>query len=149
MRGYSTIPKRPRKPLLGPGCTPETLRIATMTGSSSSRRKKEMIIRVYNVYPREVEEVLYSHPAVNEVAVVGVPDERLGDEVKAFVSLRKGQPVTEQELINYVKGKVAAYKYPRDDRNHPRLDQGAHGQDPQEGAHVDLRAVASQPERLR
>ena len=66
MRGYSTIPKRPRKPLLGPGCTPETLRIATMTGSSSSRRKKEMIIRVYNVYPREVEEVLYSHPAVNE-----------------------------------------------------------------------------------
>ncbi len=77
-------------------------------------RKKEMIIRGgYNVYPREVEEVLYAHPAVNEVAVIGVPDERLGEEVKAVVSFKKGQSASEEELISYVKARVAAYKYPR------------------------------------
>ena len=77
-------------------------------------RKKELIIRGgYNVYPREVEEVLYTHPAVDEVAVVGVPDERLGEEVKAFVTAKADVPVTEQELIDYAKERVAAYKYPR------------------------------------
>ena len=77
-------------------------------------RKKEMIIRGgYNVYPREVENVLYAHPDVDEVAVIGVPDERLGEEVKAFVSLKAGTAITESELIDYVKERVAAYKYPR------------------------------------
>jgi long-chain acyl-CoA synthetase len=77
-------------------------------------RKKEMIIRGgYNVYPREVEEVLYAHPAVDEVAVVGVPDERLGEEVKAFVSAKPGVEVSERELIDFAKARVAAYKYPR------------------------------------
>jgi long-chain acyl-CoA synthetase len=77
-------------------------------------RKKEMIIRGgYNVYPREVENVLYAHPDVDEVAVVGVPDGRLGEEVKAFVSVKAGTVVTETELIAYVKERVAAYKYPR------------------------------------
>jgi long-chain acyl-CoA synthetase len=77
-------------------------------------RKKEMIIRGgYNVYPREVEEVLYAHPAVNEAAVIGVPDERLGEEVIAFVSLKAGVSVDQQMLIDYVKAQVAAYKYPR------------------------------------
>ena len=77
-------------------------------------RKKEMIIRGgYNVYPREVEDVLYTHPAVDEVAVVGVPDERLGEEVKAFVSVKPGVEVTERELVDYAKARVAAYKYPR------------------------------------
>ena len=56
-------------------------------------RKKDLIIRGgYNVYPREVEDVLYTHPAVAEAAVVGVPDDRLGEEVKAFVALRPGTP---------------------------------------------------------
>jgi long-chain acyl-CoA synthetase len=77
-------------------------------------RKKEMIIRGgYNVYPREVEEVLYSHPAVFECAVVGVPDERLGEEVKAYVSLKVGALADPDELVDYVKDRVAAYKYPR------------------------------------
>jgi long-chain acyl-CoA synthetase len=77
-------------------------------------RKKEMIIRGgYNVYPREVEEVLYTHPAVFECAVVGVPDERLGEEVRAFVSLKVGASIDPTELIDYVKDRVAAYKYPR------------------------------------
>jgi len=77
-------------------------------------RKKEMIIRGgYNVYPREVEDVLYAHPAVDEVAVVGVPDERLGEEVKAYVTLKPGAVMSADELIAYAKDRVAAYKYPR------------------------------------
>ena len=77
-------------------------------------RKKEMIIRGgFNVYPREVEEVLYSHPAVAEAAIIGVPDDRMGEEVKAVVSLKRGQQVTADELIAYTKERVAAYKYPR------------------------------------
>jgi long-chain acyl-CoA synthetase len=77
-------------------------------------RKKEMIIRGgYNVYPREVENVLYAHPSVDEVAVIGVPDERLGEEVKAFVSVKAGATLTEQDLIDFARARVAAYKYPR------------------------------------
>ncbi|MFP5346692.1 MAG: long-chain-fatty-acid--CoA ligase [Actinomycetes bacterium] len=91
-------------------------------------RKKEMIIRGgYNVYPREVEEVLYTHPAVNEVAVVGVPDERLGEEVKAFVSLKPGRTATERELVDYAKERVAAYKYPRSVEIIPDLPKGPTG----------------------
>jgi len=77
-------------------------------------RKKDLIIRGgYNVYPREVEEVLYEHPAVQEAAVVGVPDEALGEEVGAAVVLRQGEDVGADELKQYVKSQVAAYKYPR------------------------------------
>jgi long-chain acyl-CoA synthetase len=77
-------------------------------------RKKELIIRGgYNVYPREVEEVLYEHPAVREAAVVGVPDEHFGEEVGAAVALKQGERVGEDELRAYVKEHVASYKYPR------------------------------------
>jgi long-chain acyl-CoA synthetase len=77
-------------------------------------RKKELIIRGgYNVYPREIEEVLYEHPAVLEAAVVGVPHAELGEEVGAAVALRAGAEVGERELRDFVKGQVAAYKYPR------------------------------------
>jgi long-chain acyl-CoA synthetase len=77
-------------------------------------RKKELIIRGgYNVYPREVEEILYEHPAVQEVAVVGVPDEALGEEVGAAVVLKKGADADADELKAFVKEHVAAYKYPR------------------------------------
>jgi long-chain acyl-CoA synthetase len=77
-------------------------------------RKKDMIIRGgYNVYPREIEEVLYEHPAVMEAAVVGVPDSALGEEVGAAVVLCKGEQLDPAELRNYVKEQVAAYKYPR------------------------------------
>jgi long-chain acyl-CoA synthetase len=77
-------------------------------------RKKDLIIRGgYNVYPREVEEVLYEHPAVREAAVVGVPDEALGEEVGAAVVLCRGESLTADELKAYVKEQVAAYKYPR------------------------------------
>src|SRR4051794_19432935 len=77
-------------------------------------RKKEMIIRGgYNVYPREIEEVLYEHPAVSEAAVIGVPDESLGEEVGAAIVLRSGQEAEADEIRAFVKERVAAYKYPR------------------------------------
>jgi long-chain acyl-CoA synthetase len=77
-------------------------------------RKKEMIIRGgYNVYPREIEEILYTHPDVVEAAVVGVPHLDLGEEVAAMVVLRKGAPATSEELRQFVKERVAPYKYPR------------------------------------
>ena len=77
-------------------------------------RKKDMIIRGgYNVYPREIEEVLYEHEAISEAAVVGVPDEKMGEEVGAAVVLREGADLEAEELRDYVKDKVAAYKYPR------------------------------------
>lgn len=77
-------------------------------------RKKDMIIRGgYNVYPREIEEVLYQHQAVLEAAVIGVPDPRLGEEIKAFVSLKSDLAATAEELIEFAKSRVANYKYPR------------------------------------
>jgi long-chain acyl-CoA synthetase len=77
-------------------------------------RKKDMIIRGgYNVYPREIEEVLYEHPAVREVAVVGVPHDELGEEVGAAVALKDGAEATPGDLRDHVKAQVAAYKYPR------------------------------------
>jgi long-chain acyl-CoA synthetase len=77
-------------------------------------RVKDMIVRNgYNVYPREVEEVLYTHPAVAEAAVVGVPDLRHGEEIAALVTLRDGATATEDEIRDYVADRIAAYKYPR------------------------------------
>jgi long-chain acyl-CoA synthetase len=77
-------------------------------------RKKDLIIRGgYNVYPREIEEVLYEHPAVREAAVVAVPHDDLGEEIGAAVALKDGQSVDAAELQAYVKDQVAAYKYPR------------------------------------
>ena len=77
-------------------------------------RKKDMIIRGgLNVYPREVEEVLYEHPAVAEAAVIGVSDDMLGEEVAAVVTLKPGASATPDELREHVKSQIAAYKYPR------------------------------------
>jgi long-chain acyl-CoA synthetase len=77
-------------------------------------RKKDLIIRGgYNVYPREIEEVLYEHPAVAEAAVIGLPHPALGEEIGAAVALKPGAVITAAELRDYVKGQVAAYKYPR------------------------------------
>lgn len=77
-------------------------------------RLKDMIIAGgYKVFPRDVEDVLYQHPAVREASVVGVPDEYRGESVKAFVSLVAGATTTAEELIEFCKDRMAAYKYPR------------------------------------
>ncbi len=77
-------------------------------------RKRDLIIRGgFNVYPREVEEVLYNHPDIIEASVIGIPDYHYGEEVKAVVALRNGTQTTAQQIITYCKAHVAAYKYPR------------------------------------
>lgn len=77
-------------------------------------RKKDMILRNgFNVYPREVEELLYTHPDVAEAAVFGVPHAEHGEEIAAKVTLKEGGTVTADELREWVKGQIAAYKYPR------------------------------------
>ena len=78
-------------------------------------RKKDLIIRGgYNVYPREIEEVLYEHPAVAEAAVIGIPHDNLGEDVGAAVAFKQGESATTEELQAFVKERVAAYKYPRE-----------------------------------
>lgn len=77
-------------------------------------RKKDMILRGgYNVYPRELEEVIITHPSISLCAVVGIPDERLGEEVKAFVVLKRGCQLTSDEFISWCKTQIAGNKYPR------------------------------------
>jgi long-chain acyl-CoA synthetase len=77
------------------------------------RKKDQINAAGYKVWPREVEDVLYGHPAVKEAAVVGVPDEYRGETVKAFVSLREGESADPDEIIAFCKERMAAYKYPR------------------------------------
>jgi long-chain acyl-CoA synthetase len=77
-------------------------------------RTKDMIIRGgLNVYPREVEELMLEHEAVSLVAVIGVPDDKLGEEIKACVVLKEGKTVGAEELMEWTKARIAAYKYPR------------------------------------
>jgi long-chain acyl-CoA synthetase len=77
-------------------------------------RKKQMIIRGgFNIYPREIEEVLHEHPDVMEAAVIGIPHDELGEEVGAAVVLKPGSEADPEEIKSYVKARVAAYKYPR------------------------------------
>jgi long-chain acyl-CoA synthetase len=91
-------------------------------------RKKDLVIRGgLNVYPREVEEVLFAHPAVEQAAVIGVPDARLGEEVMAVVKVRSGASTTGEDLIAYCRERLAAYKYPRYVRFVDELPIGATG----------------------
>jgi long-chain acyl-CoA synthetase len=91
-------------------------------------RKKDMILRGgYNVYPREVEEVLYTHPAIREAAVIGVADAEHGEEVCAVVALKEGAAATEAEIVAFCKKRMAAYKYPRSVLFRDALPKGATG----------------------
>jgi long-chain acyl-CoA synthetase len=91
-------------------------------------RKKDLVIRGgYNVYPREIEEVLYAHPSIAEAAVIGKPDDKLGEEVVAVITLKAGASVTPEEVIAYSKERLAAYKYPREVRIVDALPMGPTG----------------------
>jgi long-chain acyl-CoA synthetase len=91
-------------------------------------RAKDLVIRGgYNVYPREIEEVLYAHPDIVEAAVIGKPDERLGEEVVAVVAIRPGAELSAEEIIAYTRERVAAYKYPREIRFMAELPKGPSG----------------------
>ncbi len=77
-------------------------------------RKKDMIlVGGFNVYPREVEDILFTHPKVALAAVVGVPDEKSGETVKAFIQLKPGETATEQEILDFCKENMAGYKRPK------------------------------------
>ncbi|WP_330849089.1 AMP-binding enzyme [Mycobacterium heckeshornense] len=91
-------------------------------------RKKDLVIRGgYNVYPREIEEVLFDHPGVGAAAVIGKPDEKLGQEVLAFVVPKDGVTLMPDEVIAYCKQRLAAYKYPREVRIIDELPMGPTG----------------------
>jgi long-chain acyl-CoA synthetase len=77
-------------------------------------RKKDMIIASgYNIYPRDIDEVLYAHPKIAQACAIGVPDEYRGETVKAFVVLKPGEQMTGHEVIDYCKTKLAVYKVPK------------------------------------
>lgn len=91
-------------------------------------RIKDMIIRGgFNVYPREIEEVLMTHPAISLAAVVGEPDDKYGEEIKAYVVLKAGASATEQEIVEWSKQEMANYKYPRKVVIRTELPMGATG----------------------
>lgn len=91
-------------------------------------RKKDMIIRGgENIYPREIDEVLYTHPAVRDAATVGVKDPKYGEEVKSFVVLKDGASVTEQEIIEYCRARLADYKCPKAVQFVPEIPKGPSG----------------------
>ena len=109
-------------------------------------RKKDLIIRGgYNVYPREVEEVLHTHPSVAEAAVVGVPHDLLGEDVKAFIELRAGASASEAEIIAYAKERLAAYKYPRSVEFRDTLPLNATGKIAKETLKATQRAASASP----
>ncbi|MFZ5590917.1 MAG: long-chain-fatty-acid--CoA ligase [Bacillota bacterium] len=105
-------------------------------------RKKDLIIAGgYNIYPREVEEVLYEHPKVREAAVIGVADPYRGETVKAFVVLKEGEQASEQEIMDYCRQKLAAYKIPRIVEFRPEL--------PKTNVGKILRRVLAEEERSK
>ena len=77
-------------------------------------RIKDMIIRGgENVYPREIEEFLYTHPKISDVQVIGIPDPKYGEEIMAWIKVKPGEQVTEEEIREFCKGQIAHYKIPR------------------------------------
>ena len=97
---------------------------------SISGRIKDMIIRGgENIYPREIEEFLYTHPKVSEVQVIGVPDGQYGEEVCAWIRLREGHVATEEEFRDFCRGQIATYKIPRYIRFTTEFPTDGHRQD--------------------
>ncbi len=116
MRGYWNDPERTAESIDDRRWM-HTGDLATMDEQGYVRivgRIKDMVIRGgENVYPREIEEFLYTHPEIADVQVIGVPDERYGEELMAWVIPRAGASVTEDEIRDFCKGQIAHYKIPR------------------------------------
>ena len=116
MKGYYKMPEASAKAIDADGWL-HTGDLATMDDAGYCKitgRIKDMIIRGgENIYPREIEEYLYSHPKVADVQVIGVPDLRFGEEVMAWVKLKAGQSATAEEIRDFCRGKIAHYKIPR------------------------------------
>ncbi|MEW6270462.1 MAG: long-chain-fatty-acid--CoA ligase [Thermodesulfobacteriota bacterium] len=115
MRGYWNLPDASREALRGGWMhTGDAGRMDERGYLYISDRVKDMIVSGgENVYPREVEEVLYQHPAIADVAVIGVPDEKWGEAVKAIVVLREGITVEAVEIVEFCRGRLAGYKRPQ------------------------------------
>ncbi len=116
MRGYWNDPERTAETIDAAGWL-HSGDLATMDEEGYVRivgRIKDMIIRGgENIYPREVEEFLYQHPAISEVQVFGIPDEKMGEQVCAWVQLNEGMALTEDELKAYCKDQITHFKIPR------------------------------------
>lgn len=115
MQGYWNKPEETKEALQG-----EWLRTGDMGYMDEDgyyfivERKKNMIIKSgENIFPREIEEVIYQNPKVSEAAVVGVPDQKYGEELKAFIVLKPGEKATEQEIIDFCAGKLTSFKTPK------------------------------------
>jgi fatty-acyl-CoA synthase len=116
MRGYWDDPERTRDAIDAGGWmhTGDLAVIDELGYCNIVGRVKDMIIRGgENVYPREIEEFLYRHPAVFDVAVVGVPDAKYGEAVCACIQVRGGMSVTEEEILEFCRGRIAHFKVPR------------------------------------
>ena len=116
MRGYYNLPDATAAAIDGEGWL-HTGDLATVDEDGYYKitgRLKDMIIRGgENVYPREIEEFLYTHPKISDVQVIGVPDERFGEEVMAWVMLREGESADAEEIREFCRGKIAHFKVPR------------------------------------
>ncbi len=115
MRGYWNLPEASAEALAGGWMHTGDAGILDDEGYLYIQdRTKDMVVSGgENVYPREVENVLFEHPAVADVAVIGVPDEKWGEAVKAIIVLREGESATSEEIIDFCRGKLAGYKRPR------------------------------------
>jgi long-chain acyl-CoA synthetase len=115
MKGYWNLPEATAQSISGGWFSTGDIAVVDEDGYYwIVDRKKDLIIRGgYNVYPREIEEVIHEHPAVAQVAVIGIAHDSLGEEVGAAVVLKAGVTAEVEELRRFVKGRVAAYKYPR------------------------------------
>jgi len=129
MKGYYNRPAETAETLRGGWLHTGDIGILDEDGYLSIvDRRSDMILRGgFNVYPREIEELMMTHPAVALVAVIGVPDDRLGEEVKALVVRRPGVATSEGELVEWCRDQFAAYKYPRSVEFREALPVGATG----------------------